>query len=76
VSARSGATPSAPKPKRWGLRTIGFVILATVALFTALAQGYNSWGTFGCTVVGFVGAGYCTYRGLKQLLGGTSRHVR
>ena len=69
-------TPSAPKRKRWGWRTLGFLVLGMVAGFTAMAQGFQTWGTLGCLIVALAGAGYCSYRGIRQMLAGESRHVR
>ena len=61
-------TERAPKRRRWGLWTMGFVILAIIALATAQAQGYNTLGTFGCTILGIAGAAYCSIRGWKSMI--------
>jgi hypothetical protein len=66
VISRSAEQP--PKRRRWGLWTLGFLILAIVALITAQMQGYNSIGTVGCFLIGFAGAAYCSIRGWKSLL--------
>ncbi len=50
--------------KRWGLRTLGFLALALAALLTR-GGDYPLLAAIGL-VVGLVGAGYCTYRGLKD----------
>ena len=63
------APPRKKKPPRWGLRTLGFLVLGMIALMTANAQGYSSIGTVGCTVIGLLGAGYCSYRGLRAMNG-------
>jgi hypothetical protein len=53
--------------KRWGLRTLGFlaVALACVLGSTYVGPNYTLILDLG-VLVGFVGAGYCSYRGLKQ----------
>jgi len=58
----------APKRRRWGLWTLGFIILAVVALVTAQLQGYHSLGTFGCLILGIAGAVYCSIRGWKSMI--------
>lgn len=42
--------------------------LAIVALFTAEAQGGHTLGTFSCTVLGIMGGGYCSFRGLRAVI--------
>jgi hypothetical protein len=53
---------------RWGWRTLGFLVLGMVALTVGGIQGHNTFGTIGCTVVGLVGAAYCSYRGVQSLI--------
>ena len=58
------------KPKRWGLRTVGFLALAAASLIAAqILNAYQNDSyvvlTFFGLVVGLVGAGVCTYHGLK-----------
>jgi hypothetical protein len=65
VTAPAVARPA--KRRRWGLRTLGFLVLAMVALFTASAMGQYTIGTLGCLLIGLVGAGYSTVRGLRSL---------
>lgn len=53
-----------PGRKRWGLRTLGFLVLGMVALGVSMAQGYHTLGTASCTVIAVLGAGYCSVRGV------------
>jgi uncharacterized membrane protein YeaQ/YmgE (transglycosylase-associated protein family) len=53
------------RPPRWGLRTLGCLLLAFVAGFTADAQGYQTVGTLGCFVLGLLGATWCSIQGLR-----------
>jgi hypothetical protein len=58
------------KPKRWGLRTVGFLAMAAASLIAAqILNAYKNDSfvvlTFFGLVVGLLGAGVCTYRGLK-----------
>ena len=52
---------------RWGIRSLGFLALALVSMLTAQALGGYTVGALGSLLVGVVGAGYCSYRGLKRL---------
>jgi peptidoglycan/LPS O-acetylase OafA/YrhL len=63
-------TPSGrlPRRPRWGLRTLGFLALATVAIVTAINLGGHTLGTFGSLVFGLVGAAYCSVKGMNQAL--------
>ena len=63
-------TPSDRRPKRprWGLRTLGFLALATVAIVTAINLGGHTLGTFGSLIFGLVGAAYCSVKGMNQAL--------
>lgn len=47
---------------------MGFLLLGFVALFTAQAQGYHTWGTGGCLVVAIAGAAYCSVRGWRSMV--------
>lgn len=63
---------------RWGLRTLAFLGLSLVCVMTSnvlLLQDDDDWVllAFLGTVVGFVGATYCTARGLLSLRGPSSR---
>jgi uncharacterized membrane protein HdeD (DUF308 family) len=53
--------------KRWGLRTLGFlaIALACVLASTYVDGNYTLILDLG-VLIGFVGAAYCSYRGLKQ----------
>lgn len=56
------------RPPRWGLRTLGFLLLALVALGTYGARGYHTISSTACTIIGLAGAAYCTYRGIRALV--------
>ena len=71
TSADSPARPA--RRKRWGLRTLGFLTLGLVALFTAMAMGHQTPGTLGCIVIALGGAGYCSIRGVQAMLGNPGR---
>lgn len=60
----AGAPPRTNRP-RWGLRTLGFLVLAFVAVFTAQGMGAHTVGTLGSLLFGLIGAAYCSVRGLK-----------
>ncbi len=62
--------PSIPVPKRrrWGVRTLGCVVLVMVSVTVANAQGHHSLGTLGCVVLGLGGAIYCSIQGIRDLL--------
>src|SRR6266516_4496063 len=59
-----------PRRKRWGLRTLGFLSLALVSILASNGLAATGHGTFPITLfgtlVGLVGAGYCSYRGLRD----------
>lgn len=62
--------PPRPQQPRWGLRTLGFLALALVSVLAAnafYARDVTDFvlATFAGTVVGFVGAAYCSIRGLQ-----------
>jgi hypothetical protein len=44
-------------------------VLSIVAMVTAQLQGFHTLGTAGCTLFGVLGAGYCSYRGLRSIAG-------
>ena len=54
------------RPPRWGLRTLGFLILVMIAMITAQTIGGYTVGTLGSLIFGLVGAGYCSVRGIRQ----------
>jgi hypothetical protein len=45
---------------------MGFLILAMVAIFTAMAIGHHTIGTLGSLLFGIVGAAYCSVQGLRD----------
>jgi len=53
------------RPKHWGLRALGFLGIALVCILTS-NDGYSLLTATGL-LVGLVGAGYCSYRGLKTV---------
>ncbi len=55
------------KNPRWGLRTVGFLLLGMVAIFTANGLGGHSIGTAACTVIAIIGATYCSIRGWRAM---------
>ena len=57
-----------PKRKRYGLRTLGCVVLVMFALTVANAQGHHSLGTLGCAVLGLGGATVYSIKGIRDLL--------
>lgn len=66
--------PRRTSTPRWGLRTLGFLMLAAAAVLTSnglYARGNDDWVllTFLVTIVGLVGAGVCTVRGLRSVTG-------
>ena len=50
---------------RWGLLSLLFLGIALACVLVSGSRGSYSGLTFTGLVVGFVGAGYCTYKGLK-----------
>ena len=56
------------RPPRWGLRTMGFLLLGILAMAIGGVQGYNTFGTVGCSIIGLAGAAWCSYRGVVSLL--------
>lgn len=57
------------KPRRWGLLTLGFLSIALASVITAnmlAADGGEGSPLTGVGVlVGFGGAAYCSYRGIR-----------
>ncbi|HVD28240.1 MAG TPA: hypothetical protein VNC79_07030 [Mycobacteriales bacterium] len=51
---------------RWGLLTLLFLGIALACVLVSNAKGQYSAITLLGLLVGFGGAGYCTYRGLKS----------
>lgn len=50
---------------RWGLLSLLFLGIALAAVLMSGSHGSYTGLTLTMLVVGFAGAGYCTYRGLK-----------
>jgi hypothetical protein len=61
----TGPEPPPRKPPRWGLRTLGFLVLGFVAVFTAQAMGHHTVGTLGSSVIALAGAAYCSVQGVR-----------
>ena len=59
-----------PRRKRWGLRTLGFLMIALASVLTSNMRTSGGQDQLPITVVGvvvgFAGAAYCTYRGLRE----------
>ena len=64
---KGSSGPRKPRRKRWGLRTLGFLVLAITAVVTSQVQGFYSPGTLICTALGIGGAAYCSVRGWQAL---------
>jgi hypothetical protein len=45
---------------------MGFLTLAVVALITATTQGHHTIGTLGSTILGLLGAAYCSIKGVQD----------
>lgn len=77
---RTGS-PERRRP-RWGLRTLGFLALAFLAIVTSASLGQHTVGTLGSLLFGLVGAAYCSIKGLRvvfdndafRMLVGRRRH--
>jgi hypothetical protein len=50
---------------RWGLLTLLFLAIALASILASNAKGQYTALTFAGLIVGFGGAGYCTWKGLK-----------
>ena len=62
------AGPPQKRPPRWGLRTLGFLGLALLAIITSASLGGHTFGTLGSLLFGLVGAAYCSIKGLGVAL--------
>jgi peptidoglycan/LPS O-acetylase OafA/YrhL len=60
-------SPEKRRP-RWGLRTLGFLALALLAIVVSASLGHHTVGTLGSLLFGLIGAGYCSLRGLRVAL--------
>jgi hypothetical protein len=55
-----------PKRKpRWGIYTLGFLTLSFVMVVLSSTAGHYTLLTLSGLVAGFVGAGWCTVKGLR-----------
>ena len=75
--------PGPPERRpRWGLRTLGFLGLAFLAIVTSASLGRHTAGTLGSLLFGLIGAAYCSVKGLRvaldtdlfRMLAGRRRH--
>jgi peptidoglycan/LPS O-acetylase OafA/YrhL len=60
-------SPEKRRP-RWGLRTLGFLGLALLAIVTSASLGHHTVGTMGSLLFGLIGAAYCSVKGLRVAL--------
>ena len=60
-------SPSKRRP-RWGLRTLGFLGLALLAIVTSASLGHHTFGTLGSLIFGLAGAAYCSVKGVREAL--------
>jgi peptidoglycan/LPS O-acetylase OafA/YrhL len=60
-------SPDRRRP-RWGLRTLGFLGLALLAIVTSASLGHHTVGTLGSLLFGLIGAAYCSVKGLRVAL--------
>ena len=51
---------------RWGVLTVTFLLIALVCVLVSSGQGRYTAVTGIGLLVGFGGAAYCTYRGIKS----------
>ena len=54
------------RPPRWGIKTLGFLVLGFVSMFTAQAMGHQTVGTMGSLIFGLGGAAYCSIQGIRS----------
>ncbi|HEV7653605.1 MAG TPA: hypothetical protein VGP36_02560 [Mycobacteriales bacterium] len=50
---------------RWGLLSLLFLLIALICILVSSGQGTYNAVTLTGLVVGFVGAGYCTWKGIR-----------
>jgi len=55
------------RPKRWGLRTLGFLALALISVLAAELQQTYTLLTLPGLLLGLAGAAVCSLRGLMSL---------
>ena len=71
MSEPAAEPPPRSRPRRrprWGLRTLGFLGLALLAIVTSASLGGHTFGTFGSLVFGLAGAAYCSVKGVRETL--------
>ena len=61
---REAGPPQKRRP-RWGLRTLGFLGLAFLAIVVSASLGHHTPGTLGSLLFGLIGAAYCSVKGLR-----------
>jgi hypothetical protein len=68
--ANAPQTVGSPEKRRprWGLRTLGFLALALLAIVVSASLGHHTVGTLGSLLFGLIGAGYCSVKGLRVAL--------
>jgi hypothetical protein len=68
-TSERGSPSQSPQPRRrrWGLRTLGFLALAFVAIVASASLGHHTVGTLGSLLIGLVGAGYCSVKGVRAM---------
>jgi hypothetical protein len=59
------AEPPRKRNVRWGLLTLLFLAIALASILGSNAQGRYTALTLTGLIVGFAGAGYCSWKGLK-----------
>ena len=59
--------PRQPRKPRWGIYTLGFLAFAFIMVITSNTQGHYTLLTFSGLVIAFVGAAFCTVKGLRGL---------
>ena len=64
-NAPQGAGPPQKRRPRWGLRTLGFLGLAFLAIVVSASLGHHTVGTLGSLLFGLLGAAYCSVKGLR-----------
>lgn len=77
ASTPKGTADSPAQQPRWGIWTLAFLSFAFVMLVLSSTAGHYTLVTFLGLVIGLVGAGICTVKGLRALRGYNLRdHTR
>ena len=58
-----------PRRHRWGIFTLAFLILAFLMIVVSTNQGHYTVLTLIGLLVGLIGAGWCSVKGLQGLSG-------